>query len=1168
MPAAPVPHRAQRAIAHGDQIGAVGYEPFPLPLAGAPEPHAFQPQPTQVPAVPHTWGRTSVRVSGDGTERQLHSFTIQVTGGRNIPAVPVAKKGGDGKSTGIGEGHGRYVRYIFPGEMEAVVSRPETSVASDPTFQSGSEHHLVLHCLDDLQERLRTHGGVRFQIMARQQSGPDVVLAQAELPAEQLLDMAVDADTALGAGAPEPGGRDFSLDAHVSTDGAAAVGATMPSGRSAKLRLCVEYSCSALRLSQGHAAADVTTALQFPGSARLSVCVLRASGLADASAHSLRRGETPNVSVACYIYDGRAATDVVETQVVPSSTDPQFNFKESLSLAISREFLLGSARAASEIVFEARHHPQDGDSDAIVVLGTLAIPLLPLLYSSTGIDGTFELMTDDDTRSVGKLQVHLSLPGTHPPFDPTLAPLPPATLAESTDRAPSRGLAQPAFTQTPTQQQFDLGNSAFLLRSRVTINIPDARLPPSLAMPPAVAEDMLFFFRYRWYNDARWSTTAVGVLGPDRCLEFAHSRHIELDADAQFAAYVKHGTIQLQLLPVGADGDCATRTALLRLAEGMRREVAAAYGRLRQALFEDAPASGSVFNYEQLLRLLRQQGITADDAPLLELVRMADSDADGYVSAVELMAVVQCVRHLETGGGDAAEFVVAHAVVPLAQLCIPGREDGKKELRVAGGVCDLIAPYSSASPKGTVRAQAVLEIFKRAPRHAHMPHGAPASPPTTAHRGMAMDLPVTPPLSPKVPSGHSTRIALRGLEGHGAGIDVPESSKRPLVSKLDSNLLVTSSDYGVHVVVQNAKHLPKVCSATVDTKSIAPNAYVLYQWYTQNIETQTIRGSQAPAWHHSRMCTLPVDVLQGLQPGKHPLKQILEFRVYHKVLQISNGEVKGGDLLIGTAKVDLSPLLHTGFEEICGWYHVVDFKGEGQGELKVQIKPSMPFPKKWATHDPGRFGKKLAFKKAGGSGPAQPALAINGPARDRHAGGLQVRSLVTHPFMPAASHSECREALSQVTIKQAARVAVPRLRPCKEEAQTRDARPVAPTPSQPKADTTVQPEPEFEPEKAPAPANVSVSDSGEPFRTVPSPRTTSAPAPEPAPEPALALEPAPEPTPEPTPEPVLTPQPPPVLSAADEPSCQVRIIPLQVASLMSLNSAWWVRMSAGGAQAG
>ena len=34
---------------------------------------------------------------------------------------------------------------------------------------------------------------------------------------------------------------------------------------------------------------------------------------------------------------------------------------------------------------------------------------------------------------------------------------------------------------------------------------------------------------------------------------------------------------------------------------------------------------------------------------------------------------------------------------------------------------------------------------------------------------------------------------------------------------------------------------------------------------------------------------------------------------------------------MGSAKVDLAPLLVAGFDEVCGWYTVKDFKGEAQG---------------------------------------------------------------------------------------------------------------------------------------------------------------------------------------------------------------------------------------------
>ena len=99
---------------------------------------------------------------------------------------------------------------------------------------------------------------------------------------------------------------------------------------------------------------------------------------------------------------------------------------------------------------------------------------------------------------------------------------------------------------------------------------------------------------------------------PDRSIEFGYTRAILLDANEQFAAYLHEGQFELQLLPVG--GDHESRAALLtRLPEGVRREVAAAYDKLRRALFDDGPlplegagSGGIIFDYPQLLRLLRQ----------------------------------------------------------------------------------------------------------------------------------------------------------------------------------------------------------------------------------------------------------------------------------------------------------------------------------------------------------------------------------------------------------------------------------------------------------------------------------------------------------------------------------------------------------------------------------
>ncbi len=78
----------------------------------------------------------------------------------------------------------------------------------------------------------------------------------------------------------------------------------------------------------------------------------------------------------------------------------------------------------------------------------------------------------------------------------------------------------------------------------------------------------------------------------------------------------------------------------------------------------------------------------------------------------------------------------------------------------------------------------------------------------------------------------------------------------------------------------------------------------------------------------------------------------LEFQVWSKRLTRSNcaegkdgGEGGGeeeeeeeGDGYIGCAHVDLSPLAF-GLTQVCGWYNIVDFGGEIQGQLKVGQSP-------------------------------------------------------------------------------------------------------------------------------------------------------------------------------------------------------------------------------------
>ena len=91
--------------------------------------------------------------STGGAERQLHTFSIQLTGASGIPAVPATKRTATGKPSAIGSSaRGRYVRYMFCGETEAVLSRAETTTSHAPVFQSGGQHHLVLRSLEEVSK--------------------------------------------------------------------------------------------------------------------------------------------------------------------------------------------------------------------------------------------------------------------------------------------------------------------------------------------------------------------------------------------------------------------------------------------------------------------------------------------------------------------------------------------------------------------------------------------------------------------------------------------------------------------------------------------------------------------------------------------------------------------------------------------------------------------------------------------------------------------------------------------------------------------------------------------------------------------------------------------------------------------------------------------------------
>ncbi|XP_028397672.1 C2 domain-containing protein 3-like isoform X2 [Dendronephthya gigantea] len=139
----------------------------------------------------------------------------------------------------------------------------------------------------------------------------------------------------------------------------------------------------------------------------------------------------------------------------------------------------------------------------------------------------------------------------------------------------------------------------------------------------------------------------------------------------------------------------------------------------------------------------------------------------------------------------------------------------------------------------------------------------------------------------------------------------------------DDNNVITA-----HVVIERALHIPLL--RTDENKSVQPNVYVTYQPRPEVkvIKTKTIRLSSSPVWDHEKIVKFDKSKIG---------KKVLTFKVWHN--QGDTGQSTADeDLLLGLASVDLSPLA-SGLRQVMGWYNIVDFSGQCQGQVKVGVVP-------------------------------------------------------------------------------------------------------------------------------------------------------------------------------------------------------------------------------------
>lgn len=137
--------------------------------------------------------------------------------------------------------------------------------------------------------------------------------------------------------------------------------------------------------------------------------------------------------------------------------------------------------------------------------------------------------------------------------------------------------------------------------------------------------------------------------------------------------------------------------------------------------------------------------------------------------------------------------------------------------------------------------------------------------------------------------------------------------------------------FAAHISIDRAFHLPII---TEGGESLAPNGYVSYQTAESSDLTCTniFPRSSNPVWNHEHDTYLGRELLTT--PERH-----LVFKVWHNIYDQLSNPNKGADKVLGFVSVDLMPLVTSGFNQICGWYNIMDFNGSCQGQVKVSITP-------------------------------------------------------------------------------------------------------------------------------------------------------------------------------------------------------------------------------------
>ncbi|XP_017879205.1 C2 domain-containing protein 3 [Ceratina calcarata] len=166
------------------------------------------------------------------------------------------------------------------------------------------------------------------------------------------------------------------------------------------------------------------------------------------------------------------------------------------------------------------------------------------------------------------------------------------------------------------------------------------------------------------------------------------------------------------------------------------------------------------------------------------------------------------------------------------------------------------------------------------------------------------------------------------------------TSELPTTTRTESDSENVTSDqtmFRAIVEIECALHLPKVEKLN---ETVEPTTYASFQTnkndYTRQPNSYTITNiyphSCNPKWNWKCETELSTDLL--VHDEKRLIVKIWRIIEPDTSMQTSSDR----DVVIGFSAIDLSVLLN-GFPQVSGWFHIMDFTGKCNGQIKVCITP-------------------------------------------------------------------------------------------------------------------------------------------------------------------------------------------------------------------------------------